>query len=213
VVTASLAALLPNDNPDAFTAAPGHTSLGAGGEGSRSRRCSCYAGCGVVAVGHSTAADALHAVGVDEQSRGLLAQRWPEFASQPDPDRWTRTGSPGELEKARQTVAALARHADHGRRRATPEPGQPATPDQRAHDAAGSPGPLAAVLERIRGRQAERAAYQREAGRGRSRRGPARPPARSQTWNAEVYMNLYSADRHAQEPAGHSRLTRPLQDV
>jgi len=160
-------------------------------------------------------ADALHAAGVDERSRGLLVQRWPELATQPDPDRGTPagTGSPGALEQARQTVAALARHADRGHRRAVPEPGQPATPDQRAHDAAGPPGPLSAVLERIRGRQVERAADQREAGRGRSRRGPARPPARSQTWNAEVYMNLYSADRHAQEPAGHSRLTRPLQDV
>ena len=56
----------------------------------------------------------------------------------------------------------------------------------------GLPGPLVAVLERIRGRQVERAADQRGggAGRGRSSRGPARPPARSQTWNAEVYMNL-----------------------
>jgi len=75
------------------------------------------------------------------------------------------------------------------------------------------PGPLAAVLERIRGRQVERAADQSEAAAGRSRGGLVRPPARSQTWNAEVYMNLYSADGHAQEPAGHSRLTHPLQDI
>jgi len=57
-------------------------------------------------------ADALHAAGVDERSRGLLVQRWPEFATQPDPDRGTRTAPLGELEQARQTVAALARHAD-----------------------------------------------------------------------------------------------------
>jgi len=85
-------------------------------------------------------ADALHAAGVDERSRGLLVQRWPEFAAQPDPDRGTATSTAPlrALEQARQTVAALARHADHGRRRPAPEPGQPATPDQRAHDDAGS---------------------------------------------------------------------------
>jgi len=101
--------------------------------------CSCDAGCGVVAVGNRTAADALHAAGVDERSRGLLAQRWPELATQPDPDRGTRTGSPGGLEKARQAVAALARYADHGRRGPAPESGQSATPDQRGHHDAGSP--------------------------------------------------------------------------
>ncbi len=110
-------------------------------------------------------ADALHTAGVDERSRGLLAQRWPELATQPDPARGTST-STAPLEQARQAVAALARHADCGRRRPGPEPVQPGAPDQRAHDDAGSPGPVAAVLERIRGRHAERAADQRGGGAG-----------------------------------------------
>ena len=49
------------------------------------------------------------------------ARTRPELATQPDPDRGTRTGSPGGLEKARQAVAALARYADHGRRGPAPE--------------------------------------------------------------------------------------------
>jgi hypothetical protein len=99
-------------------------------------------------------ADALHAAGVDERSRGLLVQRWPELATQPDPDRGTPagTGSPGALEQARQTVAALAWYADHGRRRSARS--RASRPRQTSEDTTtpGLPGPLAALLERIRGR-------------------------------------------------------------